>query len=581
LHRERGTADDAVSDSDRAYPVSHILDQAPTPFAITRGPTHALVYANASFRRLVGIRGIEDVPIGEALLPEARARLGALLDLALVDGVAVHNQFLGRLTKGAGSWTCSVWPSVPSGNAPPDLTVELRLANHVERTEALQREVAERLLLSALREAEMADIADASRGRLAYLLDAGRRLGASMDETVTRDVVAGITLPALGAWCIVDVVEPDSTVTRLAIIHPDPRKQELLRSLAKDWMPRAGDPFGAPAVMDAAQPAVAEIEPSDVDEALAGLPNSADDLRLLSEFLVGPVLTVPLVSHGRVLGAVTFVSGQPGRSYGKDDVELAEGLAARSAEALNSARLYGVALSLREQADATSRSRMRFLGNISHELRTPLNAISGFAELLEDGVRGPINDAQRKDLQRIRLNQRQLLVLITDILNFVRAGLSPASESVAVPVQAAVGDAIELLAGMAVQKSIRLVNEVTDGGVLADADPDRLRQILLNLLSNALKFTLAEGTITIRCGVVAETVLIRVVDTGIGIDAEKMDTIFDPFVQVDARKQLAGGVGLGLAISRDLARAMRGELTVESAPGVGSTFTLTLPRRVE
>src|SRR5690606_15450024 len=132
-----------------------------------------------------------------------------------------------------------------------------------------------------------------------------------------------------------------------------------------------------------------KVQKTEVTEALAAAAHTPENLRLLEELEIGPLLTVPLVSHGKLLGAVTFVSGQPGRAYTRDEVDLAEALAARSAEALNSARLYSDALSLREQAEASSQTRMRFLGNISHELRTPLNAIGGYAQLLEEEVHGP------------------------------------------------------------------------------------------------------------------------------------------------------------------------------------------------
>src|SRR5690606_1595667 len=138
--------------------------------------------------------------------------------------------------------------------------------------------------------------------------------------------------------------------------------------------------------------------------------------------------------------------------------------------------------------EASSQTRMRFLGNISHELRTPLNAIGGYAQLLEEEVHGPLTDAQRRDLERIRLNQEHLLVLITDVLNFVRAGLPSVNKNVAVPAHAAVGRALALLEGLASRKAIHYRNEVTDPDVLVDADPDRLQQILINLISNAIKF---------------------------------------------------------------------------------------------
>ena len=342
--------------------------------------------------------------------------------------------------------------------------------------------------------------------------------------------------------------------------------------------PRAGDPFGAPAVLRNAQPVVSRVEAADVAAALASVTRGPEHLLLLSELGVGPLLTVPLVSHARILGAITFVSGRPDRAYSREDVELAEGLAARSAEALNSARLYGEAIALRELADSASRSRMRFLGNISHELRTPLNAILGYSQLMESEIHGPITPAQKHDLGRIRAAQEHLLVLITDILGFVRAGLVPVTDYVAVPIQAAVSQVCSMLDVLATQKSVECRNDVTDADLVVETDPDRLQQVLINLVSNAIKFTPPGGMVSTRCTSDDTTVQISVTDTGIGIALEKIEAVFQPFVQVE-KKAGGGSVGLGLAISRDLARTMRGDLSVCSTPGEGSCFTLTLPRR--
>jgi len=574
---ERFMGERVSRDPESVQLLARALDAAPAPFAITLGSTHSLAFANRSLRRLVAAARV-GVPIGDVLLPESVARLASLLDRAFHERLAVQEQFLGRLRWAAGPWNCSIWPLLRSGSDPEGLVIELRSATHAERNAALQLEIAERLLLSGLREAEAADAAHASRERTEFLLDAGRRLGQSLDEGETRGALAELALPALGAWCIVDVIEADGTVTRLAMIHPDPEKREWVRELARDWVPRPGDAFGAPVVMRNAQPVVTTVEHPDLGEALATSAHNAENLRLLGELGIGPLLTVPLVSHGKLLGAVTFVSGQRDRTYTTDEIELAEGLAARGAEALHGARLYGEALQLRDRADAASRTRMRFLGNIGHEIRTPLTAIGGYAQLIEMGIHGPVTDAQRKALERIRLNQEHLLVLITDILNFVRAGLTPTVAAEAVPVADAVRRALELLEELAAGKGVRYRNEVTDPGVVADADPDRVQQILLNLTSNAVKFSHEEGVITVRCAADQETVRISVTDTGVGIPPDKIESVFEPFVQVDPRGGTEGGVGLGLAISRDLARAMDGQLTVESEPGVGSCFTLTLPR---
>jgi signal transduction histidine kinase len=560
------------------HPLAQVLDHAPSPFAITGGPTHAVLYANRSFLRLVDAPVLVDVPIAGVLPAEAMARLGPLLDRAFAGGGALHDQFLGSLARGGRSWIGSIWLVAPDGEEPAGLAIALRVASHEERTVVLQKEIAERLLLSALREAEAADVAETSRASAVLLQKAGQRLGLSLDETATRSTIAGLSVPPLGAWCIVDVIEPDGEVTRLTMIHPDPEKQEAMLELAEAWPPKPGDRVGAPVVLANAQPLVTKADMSEVADALAPGSLTPDGVRLLQELVSGPLLTVPLVAHGTLLGAITFVSAHPGRDYTVEEIELAEALAARSAEALHSARLYGLALSLREQADASSVSRMRFLGNISHELRTPLNAIGGYVQLLEAGIRGPITDAQRRDLERISQNQQHLLFLITDILNFVRAGLTPVIEPVAMPLHAAVGYSFVMLEDLASRKAIHYRNEVTDPDIMAAADPDRVQQILINVISNAIKFTPSEGTITTRCEVTDSQVLISVTDTGIGIDPEKTQAIFEPFVQAAPKGEGGGGVGLGLAISRDLARAMRGDLTVESTPGEGSTFTLSLPR---
>ena len=440
----------------------------------------------------------------------------------------------------------------------------------------LQREIAERLLLTALRETELADIAEASRGRTAFLLDAGRRLGESLDESKTRDIISSIALPTLGSWCIVDVVEARGEVTRLAMLHPDLRKQEILDALAIDWTPGPGDLFGAAAILHNPKPVVSTVAAKDVAAVFSAVTHNPDNLRLLVELGAGPLLTVPMVSHDKVMGAITFVSGQPGRAYSRDDVELAEGLAARCAEALNSSRLYGDAVRLRQEADASSRSRMRFLGDISHELRTPLNAIMGYTHLMESEIHGPINANQRHDLERIRSSQEHLLVLITDILDFVRAGLVPVTKYVALAPRTAVAQVVAMLDILATQKAVICRNEVEDDGVLVETDPDRLQQVLINLISNAIKFTPAEGAVTIRSVVVGKSVEISVTDTGIGIASDMIEAIFEPFIQVEGVVG-TGGVGLGLAISRDLARTMRGDLQAKSVLGEGSCFTLTLP----
>jgi PAS domain S-box-containing protein len=264
---------------------------------------------------------------------------------------------------------------------------------------------------------------------------------------------------------------------------------------------------------------------------------------------------------------------------------LKKGRPARDASGKIDAWL-GIAVDIEErkraeqEAWAASQAKSEFLASMSHELRTPLNAIGGYAELLAMGVRGPLNAEQAQDIARIRRSQQHLLTLITDVLNFAKVDAGQTEYRLtAVPVDEALRDTESMIAPQILAKGLHYSYKGAGKTASVLADPEKMQQIVLNLLSNAVKFTEPGGTITLSSEPRGNCIEIRVADTGPGISPEKVDRIFDPFVQVDRRlNQPVQGVGLGLAISRDLAHAMDGEITVESVVGEGSTFTLSLPR---
>ena len=234
---------------------------------------------------------------------------------------------------------------------------------------------------------------------------------------------------------------------------------------------------------------------------------------------------------------------------------------------------------LRLAAEQANVAKAQFLAAMSHELRTPLNAIAGYVDLLEIGVRGQLNRAQLDDLARIRRNQRHLLGVINNILNFAKVEAGHVDFNIEdVQVEGLLEGMRALIEPQREAKQLSYRCEVPDDSLFVRGDVDKVQQILLNLLSNAIKFTPSGGEIMVRAERTNDDAAISVHDTGRGIPAEKLDAIFEPFVQVDQHLTREGqGTGLGLAISRELARAMGGDLTVVSELGHGAQFTLTLP----
>ena len=398
------------------------------------------------------------------------------------------------------------------------------------------------------------------------LSEASRVLASTLDYEKTLNTVARLAVGELADWCAVDLVQPGGSVRQAVVSHVDEEKIKWAKELNKRYPPDYAGPTGVGQVIRTGRP---ELYPEISDEMLVAASRDPGHLAIMRELQIKSAVVVPMIARGRTLGALTLISTQRGRRYGEADMALAMEIATRAAIAMDNAQLYRSAL-------AASEAKSAFLATMSHELRTPLNAIIGYQSLLKEGIDGPLNESQLGQLRRIRASADHLLALIDEVLTFSRleAGKELVRREEA-DLRPIVEEAVTMITPLSQAKGLRLNVDLADGRVFTDGG--KVRQIVLNLLSNAVKFA-DRGEIGVRARVNDGTAEISITDTGIGIAAENLERIFEPFWQVEqSATRRAGGTGLGLTVSRSLARLLGGEVTVGSKFGEGSTFTLTIP----
>jgi PAS domain S-box-containing protein len=467
---------------------------------------------------------------------------------------------------------------------------------------------------------------------LAFLAEAGAALASSLDVDRTLATAARLAVPRLADWCAIDLLDDDGLLRRVAVEHVDPEKVALARGLHERYPPRPEEEHGVMQVLRTGEPELV----ADIPESLlAAVARDAEHLRLARALGLCSYIVAPIRVQGRTIGAITLVSAESRRRFGAEDLATAVEFARRASTAMDNAQLHQESVRTQErleqqaaelelqneqlqeqsvelemqaaqlqeqaadlaaandrlvatnaseqaaraEAEQANRAKAEFLATMSHELRTPLNAIAGYTDLLSMGVRGPVGEPVLEDLRRIKRSAQHLLSLINDILNFARLEAGQVELHIARVAMPEVLAGVEALVGPQVRERGLTYAFACGDGVAARADAEKVRQVLLNLLTNAVKFTEPGGRIDVACGARDGRVWVEVRDTGRGIPGDRLDTVFEPFVQVDRHltHDSQQGVGLGLAISRDLARAMGGDLTAESAVGVGSTFVLTLP----
>lgn len=530
-----------------------------------------VIALNTAFTELWGAR-LEDVPPGYSVLTDPQLEKQGIIPVIrrAFAGEAVNTPPVrydmseaASTGKGRTVWTEAHFYAIRDAGG----TVTHVVLTHVDITARMTAELALRDAVDAERAAR--EVAERTVGRLAALQRGTAELSGALTPADVAAVIVRSALPALGATrFFLALLDANQKVLEIVgAAGYSPALLERYRSIPLETTFPLCDAVraGAPIFLSSAAARAVRY------------PHLAD---LRAENGAGAMAALPLRGNDAIIGALGFSWAGDRDAFSVEDIAFLDVLAQQCGQALERARLYDEERRARAEAEAANRAKGDFLAAMSHELRTPLNGIGGYVDLLDMGLRGPINDAQRADLDRIRRNQQHLLLLIEDVLSFARveAGhLEVEDEPVAIDetlrsLEAMVFPEVAL-------KGVRFLYEPCDPALRVRGDRARIVQIGANLLANAIKATPAGGSIVLSAAGDDEQVRIRVADTGVGIPADKLDAIFFPFTQLGrSLNNPRSGAGLGLSISRGLAAAMGGSLTVESTEGAGSAFTLTLRR---
>ncbi len=442
-------------------------------------------------------------------------------------------------------------------------------ARIVSLRDITDRKQAEERARELIREqAARAEAEEAAR-QAEFLAEASRRLSSSLavDETLRSTV--SLVVDHFADFCVLDLVDSAGT-RRFAAARDDGEEAALVREAEEYPVDFDGDTPLARVYRDREPARVSPV----TDAWLRSATTGEEHYEMARSLGPRSVVMVPVCSGHECLGVLTAASTRPETELGRRHLHMATELARRAALAIENARLY-------QDAQAANRAKANFLSVMSHELRTPLSAIIGYTDLMDRGVVGDVNEDQSKYLGRIRASSNHLLQIIEEILGFASTEAGEERVEIEEVRLSRLMHAVTVVAEpVAAETDNRLTIEIDDGDALLRTDQKKVRQILLNLISNALKFT-EGGSVRVEAGIQDDEAVFRVSDTGVGIPEERLDEIFDQFQQLEeATTRQAGGTGLGLTVARSYARLLGGKIHVQSEPGEGSTFTLRIPARL-
>ena len=420
----------------------------------------------------------------------------------------------------------------------------------------------QRELATGSGDAEKRSAAAAQRQR--FLAETSRVLAESLDYRATLRTVARLAVPDIADWCVVDLMQDDGSLARVAIEHRDPTRLALAQQLQEKFPPKR-DAVSGPS--NVARTGHTEFAMHLSEATLREIGSEPERLRLLLNLGCNSYIGVPLNTRGRLLGSISFFTDAD-RTLSADDVTMAEDLAQRAATAIDNARLY-------DEAQAAVRARDDMLAIVTHDLRTPLSAIVTAAAMQIEMAPG--DEAGRRvrhhaeAIQRSAEHMARLIRDLTDIgqIHAGRFAINRMPQDVA----ALVRDVVETFQPLAAQRGSRIHTDVTGSGHAVECDGDRVTQVVTNLTSNALKA--GARSVAIRVESHPSEIRVGIADDGPGISPDNLQHIFDRYWRGQASYR---GTGLGLPISKSIVAAHGGRIWVDSEVGAGTTFYFTRPR---
>ncbi|HEX6038653.1 ATP-binding protein, partial [Longimicrobium sp.] len=400
---------------------------------------------------------------------------------------------------------------------------------------------------------------------LRFLAQAGAVLASSLDYEETLRRVCRLAVPVIADFCVVDLLE-NGAIRRVEAATADPLATDLVDQVLRH-PPTVDHPVHpVPIVLRTGQTQFNRVVGASMTD------GTAEHTGVVDRLGITEYVAVPLRAGTQVLGVLSLLVTRSGRRFDAADVRRAEELGVRAGYAIENARLYARTLE-------ASQAKSDFLAVMSHELRTPLNAILGYTDLFLAGIPEPLPASMVPQQERVQGAARHLRDLIEEVLSFARLeGGHEEVQAADVDVGGIAREAAALAEPLALERGLSFRLALPPAPVPARTDARKVRQVLLNLLGNAVKFT-DQGEVVLSLDDAGDAVLLRVRDTGPGIAAGDLEHIFEPFWQANqGLNREHGGSGLGLAVARQMARLLGGDVTVESVPGAGSTFTVRLPK---